>query len=208
MHAALPAGAERAAHRPLARAGAAAAGAYLLLVAALEIARADGIGPSVADIASSPAGVAAGRLWELLSSGLLVAGDPVVQLVAMAPVVALVVALLGPGTFWRAAFAGHVVATLLAYAGVGVLWVVARADVDSVVDAPDYGVSCVWAAALGALLAGTLRRPWVRWLGVAATAAFAVLVPFSRDLAGIEHLLAFALGAAVTLWPRRRLAAA
>lgn len=186
------------------RAGTAAAVAYLLAVVAIEAARAGGVGPSAQDLASSPAGVAAGRVWELFTSGLVVAGDPVVQLAAAAPVVALVVLVLGPAVFWRAALAGHVGATLVAYAGIGVWWLLAGSDVDAVIDAPDYGISAVWAAALGALLAGTRQRSGVvRWLAVGATAVFVVLIPFSRDLAGVEHLLAFALGAAATAWAGR-----
>lgn len=186
------------------RAGTVAAAAYLLVVGAIEVARAGGLGPSAPDLASSPAGVAAGRVWELFTSGLVVAGDPVVQLAAAAPVVALVVLLLGPAVFWRAALAGHVGATLVAYAGIGVWWLLAAGDVDAVIDAPDYGISAVWAAALGALLVGTRRRPGVvRWLAVGATAVFVVLIGFAPDLAGVEHLLAFGLGAAVTLWAGR-----
>lgn len=182
------------------RLGTAAAIGYLALVTAIEVARAAGGGLQASDVASSPAGVLTGHAWRLLTSGLLVAGDPVVQLSGTAIAVVAALLLLGPGAFWRAAFAGHVVATVVAYAGVGLLWLVARADVDEVVYAPDYGISCVWAATLGVLvIAGLRRRGPSIWLaaGLVITAIFLAVIPLSYDLAGAEHALAFALGGAV-----------
>jgi hypothetical protein len=191
------------AHHPAlpSRAGAVAAAAYVGGVAVLEVAR--GLRPG--DLASSPSGVAAGRVWQLVTSGLVVAGDPVVQLPAVALVIAVVVAMYGPGAFWRAALAGHIGATLVVYAGVGVLWLVWRSQVDTVLDAPDYGISCVWAGAAGALVAGPTRSRALRRLGIAAAAAFVVTAPFASDLAGAEHVVAFAMGALVTAWwpPKR-----
>lgn len=192
------------------RAGALLALAYLGSVGTLELARSSGWGPRAEDLASSPAGVLSGQEWRLLTSGFVVAGDPVVQIAATSAVVAAVLVTLGAGAFWRAAFVGHVVATLVAYAGIGVLWLVSRGDVDAVVDAPDYGISCVWAGALGVLVAGTIRRGprSARVCALAAVAVFAAVIPFGDDLAGVEHGLAFALGALVGVRLRRQAAAA
>lgn len=177
--------------------GVAGAVAYLAAVVAFELLRRGEHGPQAADLASSPAGVASGHLLALLTSGLLVAGDPVVQIAGAAAAAAAVLILLGPGAFWRAALAGHVGATLVAYAGVGLIWLVSRADVDTVVDAPDYGISAVWAGSLGALVAAGTRgssRRLVRSVAVAAVVVFVAAIGFSSDLAGVEHLLAFVLG--------------
>lgn len=184
-------------HPRLRLAGTLALGAYLVALVAIEISRSAGAGPHIGDLASTPSGVAAGRVWQLLTSGLLVAGVPALQLALMVPLVAVTMALLGPATFWAAALAGHIGSTLIAYAGVGALWLVDPSTVADVVVDPDYGVSCVWSAALGALLATpTAPRP-LRRLGVAGGIMIVLFVPFASDLAGVEHVLAFALGALV-----------
>ena len=191
------------------RTGAALAAGYLATVSAIAVARSAGVGPHLADVASSPASVLSGQLWRLVTSGFVVAGEPVVQLVAATVVVVMALAALGPGAFWRAALAGHVGATLLAYAGVAVLWVVARGDVDGVVHAPDYGISCVWAGAVG-LLAGAAvggrRRATVLCAAVAA-APFVLVVGIGDGLAGAEHALALVLGAVVGVRTRPHAAA-
>jgi hypothetical protein len=107
-----------------------------------------------------------------------------------------------------AAAAAHLGSAVLAYAGIGILWLVQRSDVDGVVDAPDYGISCVWAGAIGALVAAGLGSGRVREraLAVAAIGLFYVVFGASGGLAGVEHVLAFALGAAVT-WALGRRAA-
>jgi hypothetical protein len=177
--------------------GGRAAVAWLGAVAGLEATRRAAGWPAVHDLASSPAAIARGRLWSLVTSGLLVTRDPIVQLVAAALLTVAAIQALGPATFWLAAAAGHLGSALLAYAGIGLLWLLARADVDSVTDAPDFGISCVVLGVLGALaVAASGRRPaaW-RMLAVAAGAAIcAVIPPFG--LAAVEHALAFALGAA------------
>lgn len=182
------------------RAGAVAALAYVGLVAGLALARKVGVSVSVADVASSPAAVASGRLWRLVTSAFVVAGPAIPQVLQTAAVAAAALVLGGPGLFWRAAFLGHVGATLVAYAGVGALWLVARSDVDDVVHAPDYGISCVWIAVLGAVLGAVARRslrawPWLPLL--AGLIGFAAATGVSPDLASWEHLIAFLCGAAV-----------
>lgn len=171
---------------------------YLLAVALLQFARHGGHGPAPTELASSPAAVMAGRGWTLLTSGLVVAGNPVVQLSVTSATVMAVLALLGPRTFWVAAFFGHVVATVISYFGLGAAWLVAGVDVDAVAHTPDYGISCVFAGALGALTAHTVRRGRRSWAGVAAGAAVLVVaLPPTADLTGAQHLLAFLLGVGV-----------
>jgi hypothetical protein len=180
---------------------------WLAAVAAIAIARALHQGPSDADLAASPARVAAGQLWPLVTSAFVVAGTPVVQIAATAVLLGAVVRLHGAGLFWLTAAAGHVGATLVTYAGVGILWLVSRADVDSVVEAPDYGISAIWSAALGALAAGAAAAPRWRWptVGASAVCLVVLLAPtlLGGDLAGVEHVVAFALGAMVTRWRLR-----
>jgi hypothetical protein len=188
--------------RLMRRIGIAGAIGYLGLVAVFEAARSAGGGPEVREVASSPAGLLSGHVWQLFSSGFIVVGKPVAQLIVTTIAVIAVLVLFGPGLFWRAAFAGHVVATVIAYAGIGVLWLVARGDVDHVVDEPDYGISCVLAGTLGALTGAGLRRPkpWAVPAAAAATAlVLAAVTPWRYDLTSAEHVLAFALGGIVGL---------
>jgi hypothetical protein len=186
--------------------GAGLAGGYLLLVAVLAVLRRALGWPDPDALASSPAGVAAGHVWSLITSGLVVAGAPAVQLAATALTAVLVIQLLGAPAFWAAALAAHVGSAVIVYAGVGVMWLVSRADVDGVVDAPDYGISCVWAGAGGALAAaafggrGRLAGPVAIGAGLAAVAPAA-------GLAGVEHAVAFVLGALTVAAGRRRAAA-
>lgn len=177
--------------------GGRAAVAWLGAVAALEATRRAAGWPAVRDLASSPADVARGRIWSLVTSGLLVTRDPIVQLVAAALLTVAAIQALGPATFWLAAAAGHLGSALLAYAGIGLLWLLGRADVDSVSEAPDFGISCVVIGVLGALTVAAARRRHAAWRTLAVAAGvviWAVIPPFG--LSAVEHALAFALGAA------------
>ncbi|MGZ6696426.1 MAG: hypothetical protein ACXVFL_12385 [Solirubrobacteraceae bacterium] len=181
--------------------GSALVGAYVLTLVIFAVtSRALGE-PEVGDLASSPQKIADGKVWTLLSSAFLVDGPPLVQIVAVAILATVLVHFRGSFVFWRAALAGHVTATVLTYLGVGALWVVDRRATGGVVTSPDYGISCVWAGGLGAIVAGAWQArghsPRARAVVVAAVAMLAALTVFSSGLAQIEHVLAFALGALV-----------
>jgi hypothetical protein len=55
---------------------------------------------SVHALACSPDAIVTGRLWTLVTSGLIVAGPPVPQLIMTAIVAVAVVRLAGPGVWW------------------------------------------------------------------------------------------------------------
>jgi hypothetical protein len=180
--------------------------AYIAVVAAVELLRwASGLDLAT-DLAASPGGLAAGRVWELVTSGFVVTGEPVGQLAALSLAAVAVVHWLGAGIFWRVAIVAHVGSALLAYAAVGVLWLTSSHVVSSVVTDPDYGTSCVWAGAVGALVgAAVLRHHRLDVvLAVATSVAFVVQIPFAPGLAGAEHVLAFVLGGCVVIAGRRR----
>lgn len=185
--------------------GGRAAVAWLGAVASLEATRRAVGWPAVHDLASSPAGVASGRVWSLVTSGLLVTRDPIVQLVAAALLTVGAIQALGPATFWLAAAAGHLGSALLAYAGIGLFWLIGQANVDSVADAPDFGISCVVTGVLGALTvaAARHRRTPSPMLAIpAGTLICAAIPPFG--IAAVEHALAFALGALAAVTATRR----
>ncbi len=180
--------------------------AYLAAVCALELVRVVGPGLDPERFASSPAEVAEGHLLQLFSSGLVVSGTPLPQLVGLVLAGAFVLLRLGPGAFWRAALAGHVLATLLVYAGVGLLWLGDQMLADEVAFVPDYGISCVWAGLVGALVGAATRGPehrHARSLERACVVVLVAAIPLSPGLAGIEHVVAFLLGGACVAPPRR-----
>ena len=182
--------------------GAVSVAAWLVAVAAIVFVRAvDPGGVSVRALASSPDALATGRVWTLVTSGFIVSGPPVPQLVMTAIVAVAVVRLAGPAVWWISAIAGHFGATVIAYAGIAAVYVVEPATAEGVVHAPDYGISAVWAATTGTLLLLLHRAGAHPRLTAACTfallGAFVTLVGVDGELADVEHLLAFVIGMAV-----------
>lgn len=110
----------------------------------------------------------------------------------------------GPATWWLAAIAGHVGSALLAYALIAVASLLGSDDADRAADDPDFGVSCVLGASLGALLASAVlaRREGARDAGTtvalaAGLAGAAAMLALSAGWLDAEHGLSVALGAAV-----------
>jgi hypothetical protein len=191
--------------RRLDRALIALAVAYYVVVLVDVILRRDTGLIHAADLGSSPTDVAKGELERLLSSALVVEGPLAIGQIALtAGLTWMVVARHGPRAWWGAAVSGHVGSALVAYALIA-LAVAAGLTPDRVEDQPDFGISAVLAATAGALSAGALRRG-DRRLAFACLAGLVIVVAISLDWYGIEHPLAFALGAAfLTLYERRRL---
>ncbi|HST43437.1 MAG TPA: hypothetical protein VLK58_28180 [Conexibacter sp.] len=185
-----------------------AAAAYVVLVAAIELL---GLGLSPDELGSSPDSLVSGEVWHLLTSALLVDGEvPLFQLALLAAVTAAVILRHGPRIWWAASLLGHVGSALLAYVAIGIAIALGDGAADAISDDWDYGVSCVMAAQFGVLFAGALlhrrrgRGDAVDLLLIgAACVAFAFYLA-TIDWYGIEHPLAFAIGAAVLLVADRR----
>ena len=84
---------------------------------------------------------------------------------------------------------GHVGSALLAYAIVGIAIALGSGGAEAAANDPDFGISCVLGATLGALFASGWR--------VVGAVGFVLLLPFSLDWYGPEHPLSFVLGALV-----------
>jgi hypothetical protein len=157
-----------------------------------------------ADLGASPDELADGSAWRLLSSSLIVdSGLPLLQIAVLAAATALVLVRHGAVVWWLAALAGHVGSALIAYALIAIADALGSDSAERIEDDWDYGISCVLAALTGVLFAGAVRRLRsgrggagdVALVVAASLGLLAWLVTI--DWYGVEHVLAFALGACV-----------
>jgi len=154
---------------------------------------------SVPGIDSSADGLADGQLLSLVTSGIAVAGPLAVwQILLGAFVAAVVIRREGAAVWWVAALVGHVGSALISYAIIGLASALGSASAEDAANDPDYGVSAVLGASLGALFASGLRAG-DRTITGFGIAGFIGLLPFSFGWLDMQHPLAFALGAAVVL---------
>lgn len=188
--------------------------AAVLWIAAAVAIELGAFGLSAARLGSSPDTFVAGEPWRLLTSSLLVDGAlTAAQVALLAAVTVAVLARHGARIWWTAALLGHVGSALLAYAAIGIAVALGNAAAERISDDWDYGVSCVLAAQFGVLFAGAALRRRRGAAGpldalLAAAALLALLAwTVTIDWYGVEHQLAFAIGAAVLLLADRRAAA-
>ena len=166
--------------------------AYLLVVATVALARAVSGHPTVADLALTPDALAAGRVWLLATSAVIVNGIVVPQLLALIGTMVVAIRWLGARFTIVVMVVAHVGATLLAYAGL----LVTTGDADGAHNRTfDYGTSAVWLGLLGALVPAARHRPGGRLVVAAACATALVGAVFFPLMPALEHFLAFALGA-------------
>jgi hypothetical protein len=141
------------------------------------------------DLQSSADQVADGELWRLFSSGLVVDGVAAPQIALTALAAFAVIRLQGAAVWGAAVLVGHVGSALIAYAIVGIAVALGSGGAEAAANDPDFGISCVLGATLGALFASGWR--------VVGAIGFVLLLPFSLDWYGPEHPLSFVLGALV-----------
>ncbi len=162
-------------------------------------------------LGSTPVSVANGEVERLISSGLVVNGPVAAgQLLLLALVAFALVQREGIRAWWGSAIAGHIGSALIAYAAIAIALALGETSAERVSDRPDFGISCVFAGTLGGVFAGSvlrLRRRHTRREAVIAgvcVAALLAIVPASLGWYGVEHPLAFALGAAFVFRYRGR----
>jgi hypothetical protein len=183
--------------------------AYLIVVTAVTI-LGDIVGqPVLHALASSPDDVAAARLWQLVTSGLVAEGPLVPQMLATAVLGVVAMRLAGSGVFWYAAVLAHILGTLLVYAGVWIADAANPSGLAVLLHEADFGVSLVWCAALGVLagVAWWKTRPLRRWawrlLAAGPPLALLGVTLVSDGLARYEHVAAFALAVGVVYASQR-----
>jgi hypothetical protein len=153
----------------------------------------------------SPARLAAGRVWTLPASALLL-GHPRM----IGPTTGFVVLILAPYALWRGVgraaltgMAGHVVSTLVVAAVVLPAAALGSGSASSIVHTLDDGASAVLAACAGGLAVAISRRRLLAGAGLFVAIAGWFLVHLltvhqpMANVADVEHLVALGTGAIV-----------
>ncbi len=154
-------------------------------------------------LAATPRDIAEGKVW-LLATSALVADRPwLPSMLGFVGVGLVALAVCGTAMTWATAALGHMVSTLLVYALVAAVGLVRPHAFQSVLTLSDYGLSAIIAVWLGAIASlEWKRRPAVGpRAAVAALCVLAALVGWllrpDLTVLDLEHLVAFALGAAL-----------
>jgi hypothetical protein len=160
---------------------------------------------AAADVAATPSAIVDGKLWLLLTSGLLVEGNLPLSLFGVVTLSLAVLLVCDWRVLWAAGVLGHVGSGLATYAAIELAARVEPGRVDDVQHALDYGISAFVAGGLGALAVGAWRRrhEWPltvlwRWLVAASVGSTVLMTAHVLDPFWLEHLPAFAIGAGVT----------
>jgi type IV secretory pathway VirB2 component (pilin) len=159
----------------------------------------------LSDLASSPHSVAEARLWSLVTSALLVSSPLFWSLASFALFAALTLRVCGSRVLLISAFAGHVGSTVAVYALLALSRTFDPRAFETLLRAPDYGVSAVSAAWLGALAAtswrrhGTLRGRVATALAVVGVALFGLLLRRHVSFFDLEHVVAFGIGVVIAV---------
>ena len=197
---------------PASLAGWASGVGLVCVVAALTFATRAHELPLTAFVASATK-IASGRVWLLAASALIVDRPVLIGLAAFGVLALATLRFCGARTFWLAAAAGHAGSTLLVYAIIGSTQLADPEMFASAAVRPDFGVSAIQGAWVGAITAtawsraGTDRRD--RGLvaaGVCAVAGVGWWLHPDPSILTTEHLFAFLIGCGIA--SRRRLTAA
>ena len=186
----------------------AALGGLFFVVAGMTAAQTAGV-VGLREVGASPARIASGKVWLLVTSGLLVQKPLALSMLSFAALGLLTLWLCGQRVLAWSALLGHVGSTLLAYAALALVRGLSPETFRGVWTAPDYGVSAIASAWLGAIACVCWRRRGATLVGKTpvvisclAVAAFAWMVRRHLNVLDSEHVLAFAIGAVLS----RRLA--
>jgi hypothetical protein len=164
---------------------------------------------SLATFAASTAKIAAGEIWLLPASALVVDRPVYVGLVAFGLIGFAALRICGTRVFWVAAVVGHIGSTLAAYTIIGASRLTDPDVFASAFARRDFGVSAMQGAWVGAIAAtawaGVGAVPRARAFvaaGVCAIAGVAWWLHPDPSILTTEHLFAFLIGCGVVSWPR------
>ena len=160
----------------------------------------------LSSIAASPGAVAKGKVWLLVTSGVIADRPWVASLLGFVIVAFAVLAVAPVRVAVTAAIAGHVLATIIVYGALGVARALDRDAFAPLVHTPDFGLSAIIAAWIGVVSQRLWRRyrsPRARVLNALGCVGCALIgFAFRPDVTALdsEHIVAFALGAAIAAW--------
>jgi hypothetical protein len=151
--------------------------------------------------------IASGQVWVLPASALVVDRPVLIGLAAFVVLAVATLRICGARTFWLAAAVGHAGSTLLVYAIIGSTQLVDLGAFASAAARPDYGVSAIQGAWVGAVTA----TAWIRAgtdhrdrslvaAGVCAIAGVAWWLHPDPSILTTEHLFAFFIGCGIASW--------
>ena len=155
-------------------------------------------------LASDPNRVRAGKVWLLVSNGIFVQRPIILSFVALAVLAYAAMFVCGARISCLAALIGHVGSTLLAYGVYGIVHLSNAHAFSALGSRPDYGVSAVTAAWLGAVAitawerrGHTLRGGLAAATSSVAVGLFAWMLHRHVTVIDSDHLFAFAIGASL-----------
>ena len=163
----------------------------------------------LAPFVATAAKIASGQLWVLPASALIVDRPVLIGLAAFAALAVATLRFCGPRVFWLAALVGHVGSALAVYAIIGTARLVDPHLFTSALVSPDFGVSAMQGAWVGAiattawLRAGSdARLRTVVAAGVCVVAAVAWWLHPDPSILTTEHAFAFFIGCGIVAAPR------
>ena len=156
---------------------------------------------------ASAAKIASGQVWVVPASALIVDRPVLIGLAAFGVLAAATLRFCGARTFWLAAAMGHAGSTLLVYGIIGSTRLADPHMFTRAVVTPDFGVSAMQGAWVGALTATAWSRARTdhrhRALvaaGVCALAGVGWSLHPDPSILTTEHLFAFFIGCAIVSW--------
>ena len=161
-----------------------------------------------APFVASATKIASGRVWVFAASALIVDRPVLIGLAAFGVLAVATLRLCGARTFWLAAALGHAGSTLLVYAIIGSTQLADPEVFASAAVRPDFGVSAIQGAWVGAITATAWSRAGTdrRDRSLVATGVCAVAgVGWRRHPTShltTEHLFAFFIGYGIVAWRR------
>ena len=151
-------------------------------------------------LAASPRAIAQGKLWLLLTSGIVADRPWLPSLLGFAIVAFAALSVASVRVVVAAAFAGQVVATLLVYGFLGLARVVDGGAFGALVNTPDIGLSAIIAAWIGVVAQALWRRHRSRrahiLTALGCIGCGLIGFAFRPDLTVLdsEHIVAFCFG--------------
>lgn len=174
--------------------------AFVLAISTISLLRFEHI-LNAAQLAVSPRRVAEGKLWLLVTSGLIATRPAVLALTSFALLAVTALLVCGPRIFWTATLLGHFGATGMAYLVLALARASDPSDHARLVTRLDFGVSAMQGAWLGAVAAALWLRSAhsvARRIEIAAACAAVGLIAYlakpGLTLLDVDHAFAFIIG--------------